>query len=142
MSKAVQNLAEAQKYAMSIQPAVGGFPYLAEVLRRAGVTRNLWYLPSCQSVYLTTYGAVVSQGTPLLNGFLDIPQFNQEALIRAVRVDQAGQSEFPEFLRASWEAGVVSYEVDFERRRVIYRGALGESYVEEYPEVELRAEVG
>jgi uncharacterized protein YbcV (DUF1398 family) len=28
------------------RPKVGGFPYLAETLRRAGVTRNLWYLPA------------------------------------------------------------------------------------------------
>ena len=65
----------------------------------------------------------------------NIPKFNQEALIRASRVDQAGEGTFPEFLNAAWEAGVVSYEVDFERRKVINIGVLGESYVEEYPHV-------
>ena len=135
MSKAVQNLLAAQEFAMSKRPKVGGFPYLAEVLRQAGVTRNLWSLPSCQSVYLTAEGAVVSQGTPLISGNADIPKFDREALIRALRIDQAGQSTFPEFLKASWEAGVVSYVVDFEKRKVSYFGVLGESYVEEYPEV-------
>jgi uncharacterized protein YbcV (DUF1398 family) len=38
MSKAVDNLQDAQ--------------YLAETLRRAGVTRNLWFLPACQSLYI------------------------------------------------------------------------------------------
>jgi len=138
MSKAIENLMAAQKFAMSIRPKVGGFPYLAEALRQAGVTRNLWQLPSCQSIYLTKEGPVVSQGTALLTGHANVPQFDREALIRALRIDQAGQSTFPEFLRASWEAGVVSYDVDFEQRRVTYFGVLGESYVEDYPSVEVR----
>jgi len=138
MSKAVENLVEAQEFAMSIRPKVGGFPYLAEALRLAGVTRNRWFLPSCQSVYLTKVGAIVSQGTPLLIGNADIPKFDREALIRALRIDQAGQSTFSEFLKASWEAGVISYEVDLENRKVTYCGAFGESYVEDYLAVEIR----
>jgi uncharacterized protein YbcV (DUF1398 family) len=137
MSKAVENLLKAQQYAMSIRPKVGGFPYLAEALRKSGVTRNIWNLPSCQSIYLTAYGSVVSQGTPLINTTADIPPFDREALIKALRIDQAGQSSFPEFLKASWEAGVVSYEVDFSKRQVIYYGALGESYSESYPAVDI-----
>lgn len=137
MSKAVENLLKAQQFAMSIRPKVGGFPYLAEALRKAGITRNIWNLPSCQSIYLTEYGSVVSQGTPLVNATDDVPLFNREALIKALRVDQSGQSSFPEFLKASWEAGVVSYTVDFEKRVVTYYGALGESYAENYPTVEI-----
>jgi uncharacterized protein YbcV (DUF1398 family) len=53
MSKAIENLQAAMQRAATIRPKVGGFPYLAETLRQAGVTRNLWYLPACQSVYLT-----------------------------------------------------------------------------------------
>lgn len=49
MSRAIEKLEAAQKRAMAIRPKVGGFPYLAEVLRQAGVKRNLWFLPSCQS---------------------------------------------------------------------------------------------
>lgn len=115
MSKAVENLLKAQQFAMSIRPKVGGFPYLAEALRRAGITQNIWNLPSCQSIYLTTDGSVVSQGTPLINMTVDVPLFDREALIKALRIDQAGQSTFPEFLKASWEAGVVNYIVDFEK---------------------------
>lgn len=137
MSRAIENLIEAQKYAMNTRPKVGGFPFLAEVLRVAGVTRNLWYLPSCQSVYLTKYGAVVSQGTPLISNMADIPHFNKEALIHALRTDQTGESTFPEFLKAAWEAGVVNYDVDFEKCNVTYLGALGEIYVESYPAVEV-----
>ncbi len=137
MSKALENLLAAQKFAMSIRPKVGGFPYLAEALNRAGVTKNLWSLPSCQSIYVTKYGSVVHQGEPITNGFTEIPRFDREALIRALRTDQAGQSTLSEFLKSSWEAGVVSYDVDFVNRRVTYFGATGETYVEDYPAVNL-----
>ncbi len=137
MSKAIDDLIAAQKFAMSIRPEVGGFPYLAEALRRAGVIRNIWSLPSCQSIYITKSGSVVAQGSPLVTGNAEIPVFNQGALIHALRTDQAGKSTFPEFLKASWEAGVVSYDVDFENRKVTYYGVLGESYTEAYPIVDI-----
>ena len=138
MSRAVENLEEAMRFAMTIRPKVGGFPYLAEVLRQAGVTRNLWTLPACQSLYLTTHGPVVMLGTPLAHGKVDVPNFNQEALIGALRLDQAGNSTFPEFLESAWKAGVVGYEVEFDRRKVTYFGALGATYVEDYPAVTVK----
>ena len=72
MSKAIINLEEAMKQAMAGRPKVGGFPYLAETLRSAGVKRNLWFLPACESLYLTELGPVVMQGTPLVTGMADI----------------------------------------------------------------------
>lgn len=135
MSKAIETLQSAQKRAMAGRPKVGGFPYLAETLKRAGVRHNQWFLPSCQSLYLTEEGPVVTQGTPLVSGTADVPAFDQEALIRALRIDQAGESTFPEFLSASWHAGVVRYVVDFGARTVTYYGCNGEEYVEGYPAV-------
>jgi uncharacterized protein YbcV (DUF1398 family) len=135
MSKAIDNLTEAMKFAGENRPRVGGFPYLAEVLRKAGVTRNIWSLPSCQSLFLTQEGPVVMQGAPLVNGAVDVPAFDEEALIKALRVDQAGESTFPEFLNASWQAGVVRYDVDLEVRAVAYQGCNGEEYIEAYPAV-------
>ncbi|MBI1355834.1 MAG: DUF1398 domain-containing protein [Acidobacteria bacterium] len=137
MSKAIENLESAQKRAMAGRPSSGGFPYLAEVLRRAGVTRNVWTLPACQSLYLTDQGPVVVQGTPLVAGPADIASFDREALIAALRADQEGRSAFPEFLAASWRAGVVGYDVDLEARTVTYRGCNGEEYVEAYPLAEV-----
>ena len=137
MSKAVDNLQTAQRLAMAGRPKAGGFPYVAETLRRAGVTRNLWFLPACQSLYLTGDGPVVTLGTPLVSGTADVPPFDQEALIAALRTDQAGESTFPEFLAASWRAGVVRYDVDFEARTVAYFGWHGEEYIEDYPAVEV-----
>jgi uncharacterized protein YbcV (DUF1398 family) len=137
MSKAIDNLDAALKRAMAGRPKIGGFPYLAETLRRAGVTRNLWYLPACQSLYLTKNGPVVTLGAPLTSGPVDVPQFNREALIAALRTDQAGNSTFREFLGASWRAGVVRYDVDFVARQVAYYGSNAEEYIEDYPAVDV-----
>lgn len=137
MSKAIENLQNAQKQAMATRPKVGGFPYLAETLRRAGVTRNIWSLPACQSIFLTNQGPVVMQDQPLVSGMADVPPFDREGLIRAVRADQAGESTFAEFLAASWRSGVVRYDVDFSGRTVTYYGCRGEEYVEVYPAVEI-----
>jgi uncharacterized protein YbcV (DUF1398 family) len=137
MSRAIENLEAAQKRAMAIRPKIGGFPYLAEILRRAGVTRNLWFLPACQSLFLTSDGPVVSQYGPLVTGTTDVPAFDRDALISALRADQSGQSTFPEFLAALWRAGVVRYDVDFGARTVAYYGCNGEEYVEAYPTVEI-----
>ena len=135
MSKAIENLTKAMRAAEAIRPRVGGFPYLAEVLRKAGVTRNIWSLPSGQSLFLTRLGPVVMQGDPLVSGAVDVPAFDEAALIRALRLDQAGESTFPQFLEASWRAGVVRYDVNLEARTVAYHGCNGEEYIEAYPEV-------
>lgn len=137
MSKAIDNLQAAQQRAMTGRPKAGGFPYLAKVFRQAGVTKNIWVLPACQSLYLTNDGTVVVAGMPLVSGATDVPAFNREALIGALRTDQAGESTFPEFLAATWRAGVVRYEVDFVARNVAYFGCHEEVYSETYPDVEI-----
>jgi uncharacterized protein YbcV (DUF1398 family) len=137
MNQAIENLQSAQQRAMKMRPKVGGFPYLAETLRSAGVTRNLWSLPACQSLYLTEQGPVMMQGTPLVTGMVAVPPFDRAALVAALRRDQAGESTFPEFLAATWKAGVVRYDVDFAARTCTYFGADDEHYVESYPAVNL-----
>ena len=97
----------------------------------------VWFLPACQSLSLTNDGPAMTQGTPLATGTMDVPPFNREALIFALRMDQAGESTFPGFLAASWRAGVVRYDVDFAARAVAYYGCNGEEYVEAYPVVEV-----
>lgn len=134
---AIDNLNAALQRTMAIRPKVGGFPVFADVLRQAGVIRNVWYLPAASSVYWTTLGAVVNQGTPLVNGMAPIAQFDEAAVVGALRSDQAGQTLFPEFLRQIWAAGVTCYDVDFAARRVTYFGAEGQCYVEAYRAVTL-----
>ncbi len=132
-----QKLQHAMEYAFAHRPAVGGFPFLAECLRKAGVQKNTWSLPGAQSIYVMDDGVVVQQGTPLVSGVADVASFDETALIAAIRKDQAGQSSFPEFLASVWAAGVVRYEVDFAAHTVSYYGARGEQYVESYPSCEV-----
>lgn len=138
MNQLIQKLTEAQKHAMSIRPKIGGFPVIAEVLRQAGVQVNRWSLPSCQSIYVMKEGSVVQQGVPLVVGTHEIPKFNRDALITALRIDQEGRSTFPEFLQAAWDAGVVAYDADFDGRKVTYYGSAGETYMESYQTVEVK----
>ncbi len=131
MSKAIDKLEAAQMRAMAIRPKAGGFPYLAETLRRAGVTPNLWFLPACQSLFLTDDGPVVIQGTPLATGSLDVPPFNREALISALRTDQAGK-HFPGIPGGFVARRRYSLRCRFRRAdgRILRRN--GEEYVETY----------
>lgn len=138
MSQSVNKLIEAQKHAMSIRPKVGGFPVLAEVLRQAGVQMNRWTLPSCQSLFFMKDAVVVQQGTPLVSSVHEVPKFDRKLLIASIRADQEGRSTFLEFLEAAWKAGVIGYDVDFIGRKVVYYGALGDSYLEEYAAVEVK----
>ena len=94
-SQAISSLQAALQRAMTGRPKVGGFPYLAETLRRAGVSRNLWHLPSCQSLYLTEAGPVVTLGTPLFTDTADVPPFDQAVLVKALRTDQARRKHVP-----------------------------------------------
>lgn len=137
MSPSQSKLQSALQYAFAHRPRVGGFPFLAECLSLAGVERNVWSLPAAQSIYVMADEAVVNQGQPLVNGMTDVPKFDEIALIAALRKDQAGESTFPEFLLAAWNAGVISYEADFAARTVTYYGAIGEKYIETYPAVEV-----
>jgi uncharacterized protein YbcV (DUF1398 family) len=137
MTTPQEKLQSAMTYAMANRPKVGGFPFLAECLKLAGVEKNIWALPGAQSIYVMKDGVVVQQGTPLVTGMTEVPDFNQEALITVLRTDQAGQSTFTEFLTATWNAGIISYDVDFSNRTVSYYGARGECYREEYTKVDL-----
>ena len=132
MNDAIQNLEVALRRGMADRPAVGGFPYLAEALREAGVRRNLWYLPAMEAIYLTDLGPVVIQGDPLLSGPAPVAPFDREAVIAAIRSDQEGRSSFPEFVAAIWAAGVWHYEVDLDARTCTYVGADAGEYVESY----------
>jgi len=138
MSIAIDNQKAAQERASAVRPKVGGFPYLAEALRQAGVNRYHHTVAADASLYLTDAGSVVTQGQPILDGMADVAPWDREALVAAIRTDQAGRSTYPQFAQACWAAGVVRYEVDLTARTCTYHGATGEHYVESYPHVDIR----
>jgi uncharacterized protein YbcV (DUF1398 family) len=137
MSTLIDTVQNAQRRAAEIRPVVGGFPVLAEVLRKAGIRRNEWALPAGQTVYVTDAGAVVQPSTPLISAISEVPAFDRDAVIDALRADQAGHTTFPQFLAAVWSAGVTGFVVDLEQRTVTYRGIDDATFVESYPAVEI-----
>ncbi|MEV7468815.1 DUF1398 family protein [Streptomyces kronopolitis] len=66
---------------------------------------------------------------------VEAPPFDRAALIAALRADQAGETEFPEFVRGCWQAGVLWYDVDLHARTCTYYGAEGDSYTENHAAV-------
>ncbi|MFF6984448.1 DUF1398 family protein [Streptomyces sp. NPDC008343] len=67
----------------------------------------------------------------------DTAPWDEEALVAAIRADRAGRTTYPEFVSGCWSAGVLHYEVDLAARTCTYYGALGDSYIESYPHVDI-----
>jgi len=138
VSSAIANLQAAHARAAAVRPAVHGFPYLAEVLRQAGVSRYHHSIPSGTTLYVTDAGPVLMQDDPVVApGMTDVASWNRDAVVTALRTDQSGNSSYPQFVRSCWAAGVVHYDVDLQSRTCTYAGAGGECYVESYPRVEV-----
>ena len=141
MPSTIDTVIAATARGMAARPRVGGFPYLAEALRSAGVRRYFFDVPSASVVYVTDAGDVLQPGSPAgaapTGEMVVVPSFDAGRLIAAIRADQAGESAFPEFVAATLASGVLRYEVDTDARTCTYLGLHGESYVEEYPAVTL-----
>lgn len=133
---AIETLRAAMAQALAA-PAGAGFPHLAKTLLTYGVHLVEWVLPAAQATYVTNEGTVVQLGEPVVVGMYDVPDFDEDALLAALRTDQAGGFTLPEFLAAAWAAGCVRYVVDLDDRVVVYEGAAGETYTQEYPDVDL-----
>ena len=142
MDSIIDVVAAASARGMAVRPKVGGFPYLAESLRQAGVVKYYFDVTSMTVVYVTDRGDVLQPGSLPRSEKAVIPPYDETALIDAIRTDQRGESTFPEFIEASLRAGVIRYEVDSVVRTCTYFGARGERYVEDYPAVELPASFG
>lgn len=134
-SDAIVTLNAALGEAAARRPTVGGFPYFAETLHRNGVHQFTYWLPAMQCLYRTDLGAVLTQDAPLHQGIHDVPEFDEAALVSALRADQAGQTTFPEFAEAAWRAGVVHFVVDLDERSCTYVGLDGQTYVERFAAV-------
>lgn len=132
MNNNIQRLEFAFQFAQEHRPAVGGFPFLAECLRLAGVQKNIWVLPACQSTYFFADGSLVNTLPSLIGSMVEIPRFDESLLQATIDADKNGKTTFPEFLQAIWQAGVVEYTVDFDERVVVYYGSNDEIYSEEY----------
>jgi uncharacterized protein YbcV (DUF1398 family) len=60
-------------------------------------------------------------------------EFDGAGLVSAIRGAQADTVRYPEFVRRSTAAGVISYWAFLTGKRVIYFGRKGEQHIEEFP---------
>lgn len=132
-----KNIQRAMLKANHIGAESKGFSYLAECLRQEGIVKNIWHLPSEDSFYFSQAGSLVNPGNPLIGRVGPCPDFDQIALIKNIRANQAGKISFPEFLVSLWKAGVIRYEIDFTTRQMSYFDAFDQVYQENYPTVEI-----
>jgi uncharacterized protein YbcV (DUF1398 family) len=136
----VTRLVEAQALAAAVRPRVGGFPYLAEALRQAGIERHRYVVPAGLGVFSSGVGTAVQQSIPIVSGVESTARWDVSALVAALRADQAGRTSFPRFAEACWEAGVLEFEVDLIARTCTYRGSGADDVlVEHYSAVDLPA---
>ena len=133
----VASVRSALARAGAVRPKVNGFPYFAEALREAAITAIETSIAAGGSVYHLTGGSVAQPFEPIAETAVAVPNWDETALIAAIRADQAGRSTFPEFLRAAWNAGVIGYRVDLTERTCTYAGTATRTYVETYPAVTL-----
>ena len=89
------------------------------------------------AVYSSSHGTAVEQGAPLISALTPTPRYDQDKLIAALRRDQQGDSTYPEFMIATWQAGVLTYDVDLTERTCTYIAATGQRYIESYPRITL-----
>jgi len=133
----IDSISSAQARAAAIRPEAGGFPYLAEGLRLAGVTRIEVTVPSWTTVITTPAGSILQQGEPMVAGDVEVPPFDRHGFVEALQADQTGQITYPMWMEATWASGVVWYAVDLDARTCTYRSPAGDTYVEEYAAVDI-----
>lgn len=140
MADPIDVLSMALDRAARVRPAVGGFPYLAEVLRDSGFDHVRCDVAGGTLLYRGPVGAVVTRGPGQVAATATVRPWDQAALVAAIRADQRGERTFPEFLAGCWSAGVTDYDVDLIGRACTHRSAdPGRRYVEEYAAVEVPA---
>jgi uncharacterized protein YbcV (DUF1398 family) len=129
-------VAAAQARGFAARPKIEGFPYLAEAMREAGVLRLEFIVPTGTSLFTTTAGCAVIPATPVVTEPSDLPAWDEPALLAAIEADKHG-GEFPAFVAACWQAGVIRWIIDTSARTCTYHGADGDEYAEHYRVVTL-----
>jgi uncharacterized protein YbcV (DUF1398 family) len=131
----IETVQQARRRGMAARPRINGFPYYAEALRASGISAVETSIAAGGSVYHLADGAVAESFDPVVAPVSVVPDWNERALVAAIRADQGGRTSFPEFLRDAWEAGVIHFRVDLDDRTCTYFGTAGNRYLESYPAV-------
>jgi uncharacterized protein YbcV (DUF1398 family) len=108
------------------------FPNVVKALTEVGVESYLIDLARGSATYYMPDGETHSESLLPLQG--EIAQdFSSSDLVAAIRMAQADQIRYPEFLRRSLAAGTIAYWAYLTGKKVIYFGRKGKFHVEEFP---------
>ena len=102
MTTIIETIDAAAAHGAAVRPKIAGFPFIAEALRAAGVTKYLFDVPSATVIYVTDDGVVIRPGQLIRTEKTVIPPFDSGKVVAAIRTDQRGESTFPEFVEESF----------------------------------------
>lgn len=109
------------------------FPEVVKLLMSSGVERYTADLIEKKVTYYGNQDEVYTDEIPLLLP-RSASQFDQEAIVTALREIQQNKINYQAFLKQIVMAGCCHYEVYLSGRKVIYFGRNGDNYVEKFPE--------
>ncbi|HEX4038117.1 MAG TPA: DUF1398 family protein [Acidobacteriaceae bacterium] len=108
------------------------FPQVVQKLLAIGVESYFVDFAAGQKTHHLVDGTVAVVPMILDAGSIAV-EFDQAALVAAIRGAQAGTVRYPEFVKRATDAGVIGYWAFLTGKRVIYFGRKGEQHVEEFP---------
>lgn len=110
------------------------YPEFVRLLSEAGVRAYHVDVPSHTIVYRNGEETHTERGQPVApEDARTAAPFDERGVKAAIANNQQGKGDYLTFLRQIWVSGVTEYEVDLGERRITYRGAAGEAYVETIP---------
>jgi uncharacterized protein YbcV (DUF1398 family) len=108
------------------------FPQVVQGLLDVGVESYLVDFAAKQKTHYLADGSTHTVRMILDPGPI-AAEFNDAALVAAIRGAQADTVRYPEFVQRSAAAGVIGYWAFLTGKRVSYFGRKGEQHVEEFP---------
>jgi uncharacterized protein YbcV (DUF1398 family) len=118
--------------AIATQQGKMTFPQVVQTLQAAGVESYLVDFEAARKTHYLADGTTVTVPMILEPGSI-APEFDDDALVAAIRGAQADTVRYPEFVKRSTAAGVIGYWAFLTGKRVIYFGRKGEQHIEEFP---------
>ncbi|WP_348264442.1 DUF1398 family protein [Telmatobacter sp. DSM 110680] len=118
--------------AIATQQGKMTFPQVVQALLEAGVESYLVDFAAAQKTHYLADGTTVTVPMILEPGSI-APEFDDGALVAAIRGAQSDTVRYPDFVKRSTAAGVIGYWAFLTGRKVIYFGRKGEQHIEEFP---------
>lgn len=109
------------------------FPQVVATLVAAGCEGYYKDLARHEVTYYLTDGSTHTERLSLPS--VSIPEdFEEAAVIAALRAAQRDEIRYPEFIVRAIKAGTAAYRVYINGRRAVYLGRKGDVYVEHFPQ--------